>query len=57
MPAGASSKRERQYEHIKKSAEDRGRVDQAGQGDRRTDGQQGAGQVGRVEERRQGLHA
>ncbi|MEU0970008.1 plasmid stabilization protein [Streptomyces sp. NPDC005917] len=24
MPAGSSSKRERQYEHIKKSAEDRG---------------------------------
>ncbi|MFC1228479.1 MULTISPECIES: hypothetical protein [Streptomyces] len=24
MPAGASSKRERQYEHIKESAEDRG---------------------------------
>ena len=24
MPAGSSSKRERQYEHVKKSAEDRG---------------------------------
>lgn len=24
MPAGSSSKRERQYEHIKKSAQDRG---------------------------------
>lgn len=32
------------------------RVDQAGQGDRRADGEQGAGEVGRVEVRQQVLH-
>ncbi len=44
MPQKAwSKKRERQYEHIKEGLEDQGRERGHGRGDRRPDGQQGAG--------------
>ena len=43
MPQKAwSAKRERQYEHIKESAKEQGALDEARQGDRRADRQQGA---------------
>jgi membrane protein len=44
MPAGSSRKRERQYEHIKESAEKRG----TSEGDRRPHCQQGAGALGKA---------
>ena len=46
MPQEAwSNKRERQYEHIKDSAKDRGALDEESQGDRGPDGEQGAGSL------------
>ena len=55
MPRGSSPKRERQYEHIKDSAKARGASDQARQGDRRADRQQGAGALRRGEDRLEDL--
>ena len=51
MPQQAwSAKRERQYEHIKDSLEDQGTSKGKAEGDRRPNGQQGAGAEGRGED-------
>ena len=51
------TKRARQYEHIKESAEGAGRVDRSSRGDRRAHGQQGTRSVGRVENAVAHVHA
>ena len=56
MPQQAwSNKRERQYEHIKESAKDRGASTKQGEGDRGAHGQQGARSVRRGARRRRGV--
>lgn len=57
MPAGSSKKRERQYEHVKESAERRGESPAPGEGDRRADGELGARPLRRGEDFQQDLHA
>ena len=58
MPQQAwSDKRERQYEHIKEGLERAGHLGGQGRGDRRADGEQGAGAGRRGEGRRRGSRA